>query len=146
VGAPVTRLPPPADSRVLALLATITYGAAVIASWGFISLALDANPIAQRDAGPLLGPVMVLAACIITFVAILRVRPRPSPLAPALGAAASVYIGMLLVGAMGYTLVTAQLPWAVLFVGGYVTSPFIAAAALLSALDVVVVWAVTRRP
>jgi hypothetical protein len=145
VGAPVTRLPPPADGRVLALLATITYGAAVIASWGFISLALDASPIAQSDAGPLLGPAMVLVACVVTFVAISTVRQRPSPLVAALVAAASVYIGMLLAGAIGYTLVTAQLPWLVLFVGSYATSPFIVAAAILSALDVLVVWAVTRR-
>ena len=139
------RLPPPPDPRMLPLLAAITYGAGVIALWGFVSLALDVDAIAQTDAGPLLGPAMVLAACLITFAALLRVSDRKSPTWPALVAAASVYIGMLLVGSVGYTLVTADLTWFVLFIGAYAISPFVIGAALLAALDVLVVWALTHR-
>jgi len=139
------QLPPPPDPRMLPLLATITYGAGVIALWGFVSLALDVDAIAQTDAGPLLGPAIVLTACLITFAALLRVRQRKSPTGPALVAAASVYIGMLLVGAVGYTLVTADLSWFVLFIGAYATSPFVIGAALLAAVDVLVVWALTRH-
>ena len=140
-----TQLPPPPDPRMLPLLATITYGAGVIALWGFVSLALDVDAIAQTDAGPLLGPAIVLTACLITFAALLRVRQRSSPTGPALVAAASVYIGMLLVGAVGYTLVTADLSWFVLFIGAYATSPFVIGAALLAAVDVLVVWVLTRH-
>ena len=139
------RLPPPPDPRMLPLLAAITYGAGVIALWGFVSLALDVDAIAQTDAGPLLGPAMVLAACLITFATLLRVSDRKSPTWPALVAAASVYIGMLLVGSVGYTLVTADLTWFVLFIGAYAISPFVIGAALLAALDVLVVWALTHR-
>jgi hypothetical protein len=139
------QLPPPPDPRMLPLLATITYGAGVIALWGFLSLALDVDAIAQTDAGPLLGPAIVLTACLITFAALLRVGRRASPTGPALVAAASVYIGMLLVGAVGYTLVTADLSWFVLFIGAYAVSPFVIGAALLAAVDVVVVWALTRH-
>lgn len=139
------RLPPPPDPRMLPLLATITYGAGVIALWGFVSLALDVDAIAQTDAGPLLGPAVVITACLITFAALLRVRQRKSPTVPALVAAASVYIGMLLVGAVGYTLVTADLSWFVLFIGAYAISPFVIGAALLAAVDVLVVWALTHR-
>ena len=139
------RLPPPPDPRMLPLLATITYGAGVIALWGFVSLALDVDAIAQTDAGPLLGPAMVITACVITFAALLRVRNSTGPTVLALVAAASVYIGMLLVGAIGYTLVTADLSWFVLFVGSYALSPFVIAAALLAAADVLVVWALSRH-
>lgn len=140
------QLPPPPDPRVLPLLATVTYGASVIALWGFVSLALDVDAIAQKDAGPLLGPAIVLTACLVTFAALLRVRDRATPTGPALLAAASVYIGMLLVGAVGYTLITADLSWFVLFVGAYAVSPFVVGAALLAAVDVLVVWALTHRP
>jgi len=139
------KLPPPPDPRMLPLLATITYGAGVIALWGFVSLALDIDAVAQTDAGPLLGPAIVITACLITFAALLRVRNSRGPTVPALVAAASVYIGMLLVGAVGYTLVTADLSWFVLFVGAYAVSPFVIGAALLAAVDVLVVWALTRR-
>jgi hypothetical protein len=139
------QLPPPPDPRMLPLLATITYGAAVIALWGFVSLALDVDAIAQTDAGPLLGPAMVLGACLVTLVALLRVTRRHSPTGPALLAAASVYIVVLVIGAVGYAIIRADASWLVLFVGSYALSPFVLGAALLSGVAAVAVWAGTRR-
>ena len=139
------QLPPPPDPRMLPVLAAVTYAAAVIALWGFVSLALNVDAIAQRDAGPLLGPAMVLGAVVVTFVAMLRVVRRVSPTGAALASAASVYVVMLGIGAVGYTIVRADVSWLVLFVGGYALSPFVAGAALLSGIAVVAVWAVTRR-
>ena len=139
------QLPPPPDPRMLPVLAAVTYAAAVIALWGFVSLALNVDAIAQRDAGPLLGPAMVLGAVVVTFVAMLRVVRRGSPTGAALASAASVYVVMLGIGAVGYTIVRADVSWLVLFVGGYALSPFVLGAALLSGITVVVVWAVTRR-
>jgi len=139
------QLPPPPDPRMLPVLAAVTYAAAVIALWGFVSLALNVDAIAQRDAGPLLGPAMVLGAVVVTFVAMLRVVRRVSPTGAALASAASVYVVMLGIGAAGYTIVRADVSWLVLFVGGYALSPFVLGAALLSGIGVVVVWAATRR-
>ena len=139
------QLPPPPDPRMLPVLAAVTYAAAVIALWGFVSLALNVDAIAQRDAGPLLGPAMVLGAVVVTFVAMLRVVRRGSPTGAALVSAASVYVVMLGIGAVGYTMIRADVSWLVLFVGGYALSPFVLGAALLSGIGVVVVWAATRR-
>ena len=139
------QLPPPPDPRMLPVLATVTYGAAVIALWGFVSLALDVDAIAQRDAGPLLGPAMVLGACVVTLVALLRVRRQKSPTVAGLSAAASVYIVVLVIGAVGYAAIRADVSWLVLFVGSYALSPFVLGAAVLSGLTVVGLWAVTRR-
>jgi len=130
---------------MLPVLAAVTYAAAVIALWGFVSLALNVDAIAQRDAGPLLGPAMVLGAVVVTFVALLKVVRRGSPTGAALVSAASVYVVMLGIGAVGYTMIRADVSWLVLFVGGYALSPFVLGAALLSGITVVVVWAVTRR-
>ena len=130
---------------MLPVLAAVTYAAAVIALWGFVSLALNVDAIAQRDAGPLLGPAMVLGAVVVTFVALLKVVRRGSPTGAALVSAASVYVVMLGIGAVGYTMIRADVSWLVLFIGGYALSPFVLGAALLSGITVVVVWAVTRR-
>ena len=138
-------LPPPPDPRMLPLLATVTYGAAVIALWGFVSLALDVDAIAQTDAGPLLGPAMVLGACVVTLFALLRIGRRASPTGPALLAAASVYVVVLVIGAVGYAIIRADASWLVLFVGSYALSPFVIGAALLSGLAAIAVWAGTRR-
>jgi hypothetical protein len=129
---------------MLAVLVVVTYAAAVIALWGFVSLALDVNVVAQTDAGPLLGPAMVLASVVVTFVALLRVRRRRSPVAAGVLAAASVYVVMLVVGAVGYTLIRADGAWLVLFVGSYALSPFVLGAAVLAGAAVVVMWASTR--
>jgi len=139
------QLPPSPDPRMLPVLAAVTYTAAVIALWGFVSLALNVDAIAQRDAGPLLGPAMVLGAAVVTLVALLRVRSRRSPAGAGLAAAASVYVVMLAIGAVGYAIVRADVSWLVLFVGAYALSPFVLGAAVLSGLVVVGVWAVTRR-
>lgn len=139
------QLPPPPDPRMLPVLAAVTYAAAVIALWGFVSLALNVDAISQRDAGPLLGPAMVLGAVVVTFVALFRVRARTSPTVAALVSAASVYVVMLGIGAVGYTIIRADVSWLVLFVGAYAGSPFVLGAALLSGLAVVGVWAATRR-
>lgn len=138
-------LPPPPDPRMLPVFATVTYGAAVIALWGFVSLALNVDAVAQSDAGPLLGPAMVLGACAVTFFALLRVRRRHSPTVPGLTAVASVYVVVLLIGAVGYAIVRADVAWLLLFVGSYALSPFVLGASLLSGVAVVAVWGLTRR-
>jgi hypothetical protein len=130
---------------MLPVLGTVAYGAAVIALWGFVSLALDADVIAQRDAGPSRGPAMVLAACGVTLWALLHTPRRATPGLPAAAAVASAYAAMLVVGAVGYALVRADASWLVLFVGRYALSPFVLGAALLAGAAVIAVWAGSRR-
>jgi len=119
--------------RVLVLVA---YAACVITLWAFISLAVDRDAITQSDAGPLLGPSIVLAATLATALQ-LRRRARPGWNALLLfGAAASAYLAMLVIGSLGYYLVTAR-PGSILqFVLADAASPFIIGAALLSAFAV----------
>jgi len=138
-------LPPPPDPRMLAVLATVTYAAAVIALWGFVSLALDVDVVFQADAGPLLGPAMVLASCVTTFVAIIRAGARATPGLHAALAVASAYGVMLLVGAVGYMLIRGDLAWFALFIGGYALSPFVLGAALLAGGAVLGAWALAKR-
>jgi len=138
-------LPPPPDPRMLAVLATVTYAAAVIALWGFVSLALDVDVIDQADAGPLLGPAMVLASCVTTFVAIIRSSPRSTPGLHAALASASAYGAMLLVGSVGYLLIRGDLAWFALFIGAYALSPFVLGAALLAGGAVLGSWALAKR-
>jgi hypothetical protein len=138
-------LPPAPDPRILAVLGTVTYAAAVIALWGFVSLALDTNVIAQSDAGPLLGPAMVAAACVCTFVAISRASARSTPVVHAAAAVASAYVTMLVVGAVGYMLVRADVAWLALFVGQYALSPFVLGAAVLAGGAVLGCWALAKR-
>lgn len=132
-----TQHPPPANPALLPVLATATYLAALIALWGFTSLILDRDVIVEPDAGPLLGPAMAVAACAVTWVAI--VRQRGAALGRALAAAASVYVVMLVVGAVGYMLTRGQLAWLVLFPGNHALSPFVIGAGLLSG---VTVWSI----
>jgi len=57
---------------VVAVLGTVLYVATVITATAFEALLLDADPIAQRDAGPLLGPGMVVTAGTVVLLVLLR--------------------------------------------------------------------------
>jgi len=141
----VPPLPPPADPRLLTVLVSVGYVAAVIAAWGLISLVLDVDVISEKRAGPLLGPSMVLCAAIVVFLSLWTLRNWRSLVGPALGATASVYLVMLVIGAIGYSYTQRDVTWLVLFTARYATSPFVIAAALLGGLSVVFLWAVTFR-
>lgn len=124
------RLPPPADPALLPVLGAITFVAAVIAYWGFLSLLTDQDVIGYSDAGPLLGPVMVLAAGVVTWLAIWRLRGWTSAGVALVGSLAA----MVLIGAVGYTATRGELTWLLLASAEFVTSPFLLGAAALSAL------------
>jgi hypothetical protein len=132
------QLPPPSNPHLLPILVAVTYLAAVIAFWGIASLLLDVEVIAEPDAGALLGPAMAAAATVVTWLAV-RSRPR-TLLVRAVGAAAFVFVAMLVVGAVAYSVVRGNLAWLLFFPAGHATSPFVLGAAVLSALAVVVTW------
>jgi hypothetical protein len=139
--------PPPQASRyLLPVLFGVTYLASVIADFGFISLFLGRDVIEEADAGTLLGPAMVFAACVVTAVGLVRASESRMPWAPAAGAAVSAYVVMLLVGGVGYAVGRGELIWTVLFAASHAGSPFVVSAAVLSAVFVVGLWALSRRP
>ena len=135
----------PNDPRLLPVLVAVGYVAALIAVWGFTSLLLDADVITETDAGPLLGPAMAVTAGVVVSLSLWRLRKRTTLLSPTVATAASVYVLMLLVGAVGYSSTRGELTWLVLFTARYALSPFVVGAALLAGLSVVFLWAVTIR-
>ena len=132
-------------SRALWVMVTITYGALLICAWGFTSLALDADVMRYSDAGPLLGPAMALAATLAVGGWIWRAGRLGGVGLSAVGAAASSWFAMLLVGALGYTLTRGSLAWLLLFAAEYATSAFTLVPALIAAVLVGVVAALMPR-
>ena len=130
-------------TRALWVMTTITYGALVICAWGFTSLVLDEDVVAYSDAGPLLGPAMALAATLTVGGWIRRAGRLGGVALSAVGAAASSWFALLLVGAVGYTLTRGSLAWLLLFAADYATSAFTLVPALIAGLLVAAVslWA-----
>jgi len=137
--------PPPTNGPLLPVLAAVTYLASVIAVFGFLSLFLGRDVIEHNDAGPLLGPLMVVAAAVVTVLALVRVTERPSPWRSALVTVVTVYLAMLGVGALAYSLGRGQPLWFVFFITEQAASPFVIAAALLAGGFVGGLWMLVRR-
>lgn len=135
----------PQTNLLYAVMTLAGYLATVIMVFGFLSLFLDRDVIAERDAGTLLGPTMVAAACVVTFVRLRRLRPGQLPWRAAALAAASTYLVMILIAGTGYAFARAQPMWFVLYLQQQAASPFVIAAALLSAAAIVTFWAVSTH-
>lgn len=135
---------------LVALVTTVVYVALLVGSYGFISLATDQDVISEPDAGPLIGPAMVIVACIVVFVAVLRGLPTARgavrlPVARSVTAALSVYLVGPAVGATLYALGRHQAFTAVVFFFHNLGSEFVIASALI-ALIVVFVLPIVDRP
>jgi signal transduction histidine kinase len=134
------------DPRIIAVFGVIAWIAAVVATFGLLSLILDVDVISQAQAGPLLGPVMVVAGAVVLGLLLVRVQTaRQGPGISFVGATAAVYITMLFVGGIVYTAITADLLQLLFFPFGYSASPFIVAAAVLAGLTAIAVLAVEGR-
>jgi len=57
---------------VYALMASVLFGALLVATAGFESLLLDRDVIGEPDAGPFLGPAMGGAALLVVLLALMR--------------------------------------------------------------------------
>lgn len=137
--------PEPQTNLLYAVMTLVGYLATVIMVFGFLSLFLDRDVIAERDAGTILGPSMVAAACVVTFVTMRRMRPGQLPWRAAAVSATSTYLLMLLVAGIGYAFARQQPMWFVLYLQQQAGSPFVIAAALLSAAAIVTFWAVSTH-
>ena len=131
-------MPPGPNPALLPILATITYLAAVIALWGVTSLLLDRDPVDYPDAGPLLGPAIAAAACVVTWLSLWRIT-RTTLWSGVLVTVAGSFVAMLLVGAVGYAITRSDAAWLILAAGHLALSPFVLGAALLSGATVAVI-------
>jgi len=137
----------PPNRATVPIFATAAYLAGLIALWGFTALILDRDVIDYPDAGLFLGPSMAVTGCAIAFIGSWRVRRSPAPVIYGLFTALIAYAVILLVGAIGYSIVRANfgvIPAAALHFG---ISPFMIGAALLCGVVVAGAGVVTRpRP
>ncbi|MBG6055645.1 hypothetical protein IWX81_002068 [Salinibacterium sp. CAN_S4] len=130
----------------LAVFATVAYLAALIALWGILSVIVDRDVIDYVDAGPLLGPSMVIAALLVTFASVRTVTIAPRPARVVVGAAVLAFVAMLLVGAVGYSITRGDFGWIPAATVHFALAPFVPGAAVLSAVVVAASKAVSGRP
>lgn len=123
----------------------VVYGACLIAAWGFTSLALDADVIEEKDAGPLLGPAMAAGATLVTWAWLARARKAARPWGIPVLATASVWFVMLAVGSLGYAATRGEPAWVLLFPGRYAASLFLLLPALLAGIVCVVTAVLSGR-
>lgn len=118
---------------LLAVLGTVTWFALIVAAFGFLSLLLDLDVVPEADAGPTFGSVLITLAGLVLFGLQRRwLRRRPSRSSAFVFAAIAVYAVQLVAGAIGYTLITADLDELVAYPIRHAISPFALAAALLA--------------
>lgn len=125
------RRPPPSNPAMLPLMGAVVGLAGIVALWGILSLVLDRNPIDYPDAGPLLGPTMVAAGAVVTWIVAWRVR---RPWVAALLAFAGTFLAMLVVAGIGYGVTRGSLEWMLRAPAHFAIGPFVPGAAALCAL------------
>jgi len=133
------------NRQLPAVLVAVTYTALVIGSWGFISLLSDDDVMHYADAGPLLGPSMAVAATLTTWGWVVRVRKGGAPVVAGVAAAASAWLAMLIVGAVGYTVTKGVLAWLLFFPASYALSAFTLVPAAIAGAIVAVAGAFSAR-
>jgi Family of unknown function (DUF6121) len=136
---------PPRDWRIAPVLAAVVYAALLVAGWGFTSLVLDQDVIAESDAGPFVGPSMVCCAGVLVWATLWRLRNKRSAGVSVFQAGASVYLAMLLVGAIAYALSSGKVLLSLAFLAHYASSLFLIVPAVLASLTVLVYWQAGTR-
>ena len=122
---------------LIATMTSILFIALVIAVTGFEALLADVEGISQPDATPYLGPAMVLGGAVVVFLATAVGSREGNPGVTGLVAAATCYLVMLGVGAVGYSLVRSDLTELLVFPAGYALGPFVVGSVVVALLCVV---------
>lgn len=126
---------------LVAVLGTALYLAVLVAAFGVTSLVTDTDVVGEADAGPLLGPIMVVGAMAVVFAALAGAKGRRPRLLTAVATAALVLVVMLGTGAVAYAIGRGDLTWLVTFPARYLLSPFVLEAAVIGGASVLLVGA-----
>jgi hypothetical protein len=122
---------------LVATMTSVLFVALVIAVTGFESLLANVEVIAQSDATPYLGPAMVVGgAVVVLFATALGIRDG-NPGVTGLVAAATAYLVMLGIGAVGYALIRQDVTQLLVFPAGYALGPFVVSSVVVALLLVV---------
>ena len=122
---------------LVATMTSVLFVALVIAVTGFESLLANVEVIAQTDATPYLGPAMVVGgAVVVLFATALGIRDG-NPGVTGLVAAATAYLVMLGIGAVGYALIRQDVTQLLVFPAGYALGPFVVSSVVVALLCVV---------
>ena len=117
-------------ATIVAVFATVLYAALLVAAFGLISLATNLEVIADRSAGPLVGPSMTIVAVLLVLIMLLVLGVNTPPDKQRVVVGFAVATGIAAYGlfiATGAILVAAGNgePFGViLFAGGMLASPF----------------------
>lgn len=136
---------------LLAVMVTVLYGAVLVAVFGLVSLALDRDVIGEPDAGPLVGSAMAAVALTVVFLSVLfGLKPhagiRRMPVGRAVTTGLLGYLLSPLAGAVVYALGQPQLASGIPFYLRYLLSPFVALAALIALVTVLLLpWIDSAR-
>ena len=122
---------------LIATMTSILFIALVIAVTGFESLLADTEVISQPDATPYLGPAMVIGGALVVFLATAVGARDGNPGVTGLVAAATAYLVMLGVGAVGYTLIRGDVTELLVFPAGYALGPFVVGSVVVALLSVI---------
>lgn len=123
----------PRPERLVALFVTVFWAAVVFAVDGLLAVLLDRDPV-ESEASPYYAIVAFAIAGLVLWMLLSGAGTARHPLWGAVGAAALVYLALVLTALpFGLPLVTEQ-----------ALSPFVVAAALLAAAAVVATWAAIR--
>jgi hypothetical protein len=122
---------------LIATMTSILFIALVIAVTGFEALLADVEVISQPDATPYLGPAMVLGGAAVVFLATGVGAREGNPGVTGLVAAATCYLVMLGVGAVGYALIRGDVTELLVFPAGYALGPFVVGSVVVALLSVV---------
>jgi hypothetical protein len=122
---------------LVATMTSVLFVALVIAVTGFESLLANVEVISQSDATPYLGPAMVVGgAVVVLFATALGIRDG-NPGVTGLVAAATAYLVMLGIGAVGYALIRHDVTQLLVFPAGYALGPFVVSSVVVALLCVV---------
>ncbi|KQS10097.1 DUF6121 family protein [Curtobacterium sp. MCLR17_007] len=122
---------------LVATMTSVLFIALVIAVTGFEALLANVEVIAQTDATPYLGPAMVVGGAVVVFIATALGVREGNPGVTGLVAAATTYLVMLGVGAVGYALIRRDVTELLVFPAGYALGPFVVGSVVVAILSVV---------
>ncbi|MBG6108878.1 DUF6121 family protein [Frigoribacterium sp. CG_9.8] len=120
-------------ARTIAVFAAVLFLALAIAASGIISLFADREVLTERDAGPLIAPIMFAVATAALYAILVAFgRRRGFLFTDAIITAVVTYFSFLIIGSALYSLGKGQLLVSLLFFGSNAIGPFAIAVAVIA--------------